>query len=81
MGWPTADPVGNGYTPAVSESQQATFMNSLVPEVVQVFPNQVPLVIVYRFNQAGNTGTIEGYFSIQGKPAETSFRQACATYC
>jgi hypothetical protein len=79
VGWPTGG--GSGYTPVVSQTQQSTFMSKLVPEVTSTFPNKVPLIVVYRFNQAGNTGTIEGYFSIQGKSAEATFRQACATYC
>jgi hypothetical protein len=73
VGWPTGGP-DTGYTPVVSHHQQATFLQRLLPEIDANFPGKVPIVIVYRFNQAGNTSTIEGYFSIQGKAAESVFR-------
>lgn len=73
VGWPTGGP-DTGYTPVVSQQQQATFLQRLLPEIDATFPGKVPIVILYRFNQAGNTSTIEGYFSIQGKAAESVFR-------
>jgi hypothetical protein len=77
VGWPTGGP-DNGYTPVVSTQQQATFLQHLLPEIDATFPGKVPIVILYRYNQAGSTTTIEGYFSLQGKPAESVFRSANA---